>query len=589
MILRAFREHLRVIALPLTIGLILALLNAFCDLFMPTVMAWIVDEGIVPKDTDKLWFYGGIMFLVCILAAGIKYAKNVCAITCANGFARALRRSLFAKGLTLSQEDVRSIGAAGLITRNTNDVQQVSGTIDAFVRMMVRIPITCIGGLILAFMQDARIALLILSVVPVIALLSGFMIAKSMPLFQSIQKGLDLFNLRLREQLGGVRVIRAFNRTKDEEARLYEAGENIRSATTSVERLLGLLNPLMTFFVNLTIMGMILYAVLTANTGAIKLGALLACIQYANQILMAIVQTSMLFSRIPRAAVSMKRMDEVLSIVPKVRDRDDAQTPDFDYSKPLLRFEHVSYRFAGANNDVLQDISFTLEKGSINAIIGATGSGKSTILSLIERFIDCTKGRVLLYGVDISSIPQKTLRSFFGYVPQNPYLFSGTLEENLKMGKADATSEEMDAALSIAQAEEFVKTWDDDLAHELSAGGTNVSGGQRQRLSIARALNRHCALFLFDDSFSALDFATDARLRRALRKNMGDTALLLVAQRVGTVMDADQILVLDQGRLCGLGTHEELMQSCQIYREIVSSQLDQHDLEGKSEKGGVYA
>ncbi len=583
------------IAVPLCIGLFLALLNAFCDLFMPTIMAWIVDEGIVPKDLNKLWFYGGIMLLVSVLAAGIKYAKNVCAITCANGFARALRRSLFAKGLTLSQEDVRSVGAAGLITRNTNDVQQVSQTIDAFVRMMVRIPITCIGGLILAFMQDTRIALLILSVVPIIALLSAFMISRSMPLFQNIQKSLDLFNLRLREQLNGVRVIRAFNRTRDEEERLLEAGESIRTNMTHVERLLGILNPLMTFFVNLTIMAMILYAVLTANHGAIRLGALLACIQYANQILMAIVQTSMLFSRIPRAMVSMKRMNEVLSITPKVRDAENADPePAFDKTKPLLAFEHVSYRFEGASGDVLSDINFTISRGSVNAIIGATGSGKSTILSLIERFIDCTQGRILLYGVDIKTIPQKTLRSFFGYVPQNPYLFSGTLEENLRMGKKDASTEEMDLALSIAQAEEFVSSWDDDLAHELSAGGTNVSGGQRQRLSIARALNRDCDLYLFDDSFSALDFATDAKLRQAFRKNMGDTALLLVAQRVGTVMDSDQILVLDQGCLCGLGTHEELMQTCSVYQEIVTSQLSQEDLENNSllaseGKGGVFA
>lgn len=331
-LLHSFRKHLRLIACPLAIGLTLALLNAFCDLFMPTVMAWIVDEGIVPRDMDRLLYFGGIMLLVSVLAAGIKYAKNVCAILCANNFAKAMRRSLFQKVMTLSQEDISRFGAAALITRNTNDVTQVSTVIDAFVRMMVRIPITCIGGLVLAFLQDWRIALIILCVVPLIGLLSAWMISKSVPLFSTIQKALDLFNKRLREQLSGIRVLRAFNRAQDEEQRLYEAGETIRTATTRVERLLGILNPLMTFLVNATILGMILYAVLWADSGFLRLGALLACIQYANQILMAIVQTSMLFSRIPRALVSMHRMDEVLSIEPAVKDALNAlqapYTPD---------------------------------------------------------------------------------------------------------------------------------------------------------------------------------------------------------------------------------------------------------------------
>lgn len=553
-------------------GLTLALLNAASDLFLPTVMAKIVDEGVAKGDIAYLKHETVIMLIAAGCAVVIKYGKNICAIKSGNGYARNQRQALFEHIMRFSPADAETFGAASLITRATSDVTQVSNIIDTFVRMMVRIPITCIGGLVLTFALDPEMAWVILAVVPLIFLISIRAFMSTLPHFSRIQTLLDKLSTLLRENLSGIRVVRAFNREKYEEKRIDETNGALADTTMAAEMTLEALNPLMTLLVNLTVVALVAFAILRSGSGGTKIGVLIACIQYANQILSSVVQTSMLFSRIPRAAVSIRRIAEVMEKEPSVLDglkgEEDLRRTE---GEEIVRFEHVSYYFPKGKEDTVHDLSFSLEKGKTTAIIGSTGAGKTTIVRLLERFFDVTGGRILFKGEDIRDLSQKALRDRIAPVLQKAYLFSGSLAYNLQMG-SEGTEAEMEEALEIAQAREFTDAFPEGLEHRLAAGGNDLSGGQKQRLTIARALMRKADLYIFDDSFSALDFATDARLRAALRPRLKDAAVLIIAQRVSTIRDADTILVMDAGRLIASGTHDELMASSGVYREIASSQ-----------------
>ena len=567
-------SQIRKIKWPLSLGLMLALLNAASDLFLPTVMQKIVDNGVAEGDLNYVLRMAKVMLIAAALAICIKYCKNICAIKTGNGYARNMRHDLFEKVLTLSPHQVDAYGAATLITRTTNDVTQISNILDAFVRMMVRFPITCIGGIILTFSLDREIAWIILAVVPVIFIISTYVFMSALPLFKKIQNALDRLNRLLRENLSGIRVIRAFNREADHRNRVDQVNGELEESNVEAETRLGELQPLMTLLVNLTIVGMVVYAIFRAKNGTAKTGVLIACIQYASQILSSVMQSSMLFSRIPRAAVSARRIDEVMKTEPEISDPETASPADLDPSAPVIEFSHVSYHFPGAEADVIHDLSFRLEKGKVTALIGATGSGKTTVIRLMERFFDCTDGSILLHGRDIRTLSQQETRGYLSPVLQKSYLFSGTLRYNLALANEAAGTDDsgMYSALDTAQARIFTDLFPEGLEHTIAQGGTDLSGGQKQRLSIARALMRPAEVFLFDDSFSALDFHTDTALRQALKPRLKEAAVLIIAQRISTITEADEILVMEDGRLIASGTHESLLADCPVYREIAASQ-----------------
>ena len=569
-----FRKQLRAIRGSVSLGLTLAVLNAGCDLFWPTIIATIVDDGILVGNADHIRKMLIVMVCVGLFAAVVKYSKNCCAVISGNRYARNTRRDLFEKVLSLPSGDVSRMGTASLLTRCTNDISAIGLTLDQFIRMMVRIPLTCIGGMILAFALDWRMALIILAVIPLIAWLSLRMLRSTMPKYGQLQNALDRFNRVLRERLWAVRVIRVFCKDAFEQDRLEDASGEMCDVSTDVERRIGLISPLMTMLVNLTILLLVLYAAHMGLKGMVHIGALISCIQYANQILMAILQSAMLLSRLPRTAVSIRRIEDVMAHVPSVAD-EGVELPDAQAD--TLTFDHVSYRFPASHEDALHDVCFSIRKGETIAVIGSTGCGKSTLVNLAERFIDPTGGCIRLGETDITHITQKELRKRLSVVPQQAFLFEGTIRDNLLYGDPHATEEEMLRALDIAQATEFVLSFEEGLDHIVSSGGTNLSGGQRQRLSIARALLRKPDFYLFDDSFSALDLKTDAAVRQGLKSAMGDAGYLIVAQRVSTIRHADRILVLDTGRVVGFDRHDALLRTCPVYRQIVQSQYEGGD------------
>ncbi|MCQ2558980.1 MAG: ABC transporter ATP-binding protein/permease, partial [Oscillospiraceae bacterium] len=533
-----FKQQLRKVAPWLCLGLVMALLNAACDLFWPAVISSIVDKGIRAGNADHIRRTLFLMGGVAILSAVVKYSKNTCAILTGNRYCRNMRQAFFDKILSLSSSNVARFGAATLVTRCTNDITAIGSTLDAFIRVMVRIPITCLGGLVLAFAQDWRMALIILAVIPFLLVFSIWMLRTTTPIYASIQTSLDSFNRVLREKLWGVRVVRVFCRDGYEKARLDEANAEMAEKTMAVERRIAVLNPLMTLVVNLTILVLVVYAARRATLGTLQIGVLISCIMYANQILMSVVQSAMLLSRLPRTAVSVRRIEEVMQTQPSVPDT-GTRSPSGNTDE--IRFDHVSFRFPDAQTDTLKDLNFTIRKGQVTAIIGATGSGKTTLLHLLERFYDPSSGAVYLGDTDLRDLPQAQLRRRFSVVPQQAFLFEASIRDNLHYGCEDATDDELNLALQAAQAAEFVNAFDDGLDHAVASGGSNLSGGQRQRLSIARALLRRPDFFLLDDSFSALDLKTDAAVRKGLRQVAPDCAFVIVAQRIATIRDADQI------------------------------------------------
>ncbi len=555
---------------------LLALAQALAILYLPNLMADIVDNGIIKGDTNYIWKIGGIMGLVTLAGTtcaviGIFYSSKV-----ATGFGRIIRAKIFTHVEQFSLHEFDSVSTASLITRTTNDTTQVQQLLVIVLNMMITAPMILIVGIILALNQDVGLSWILLVLIPILVGAIVLLITRATPLFRMMQIKLDKINLILDEGLSGVRVVRAFDRTKYEEQRFDVANQDVTDIAIRVNRLIAILMPMMMLVVNLSSVAILWFGGMRVDSGAIQIGAMIAFLQYAMQILFALMMISMMFVMFPRAAASATRLNEVLDIEPEIRDAEKVRHADQE--RGYVEFRDVTFSYPGAEEPALSNISFTAHPGEITAIIGGTGAGKTTLVSLIPRFYDIDSGNILIDGVDLREVSQAELREKIGFVPQKAILFSGSIIDNLRYGKEDASDEEMQHAAETAQATEFISGMADGFQSTISQGGTNVSGGQKQRLSIARALVRRPEIYIFDDSFSALDFKTDARLRSALKKETLDSTVLIVAQRVSTIMDADRIIVLEDGRIVGMGTHKELMETSEVYHEIVSSQLSMEEI-----------
>ena len=558
---------------------VLAFLQAMANLYLPTLFANIVDNGIIKGDTGYIWRTGGIMLLITLagtIAAvvGIFFSSQV-----ATGFGKIIRARLFTHVSQFSLHEFDSVSASSLITRTTNDTTQVQQVMILMLNMMITAPFTLIAGIILALNQDVGLTWILVVVIPILVGTIVLLMSQAIPLFRIMQKKLDKLNLILDEGLTGVRVVRAFDRQKYEEHRFDEANLDLTNVAIKVNRLVASLMPIMMLCLNFSSVAILWFGAIRINNGQMQVGALIAFLQYAMLILFALLMISMMFIMLPRAAASADRINEVLAIEPEIKDTDHVKRAD--KQKGYVEFQNVTFSYPGAEEPAISHISFSAVPGEVTAIIGGTGSGKSTLVSLIPRFYDIddgTGGHLLADGVDVREMSQEHLRSKIGFVPQKAVLFSGTVAENIRYGKEDATDEEVRHAADVAQATEFISEMQDGFNSVIAQGGTNVSGGQKQRLSIARALVRKPEIYVFDDSFSALDFKTDSRLRAALKQETRESTVLIVSQRVSTIMDADQIIVLDEGRIAGIGTHRDLMRSSEVYREIVSSQLSLEEI-----------
>ncbi|HXT37207.1 MAG TPA: ABC transporter ATP-binding protein [Chloroflexota bacterium] len=556
--------------------LVLVFLQSLANLYLPTLMARIVDNGIIHKDIGYIMGIGGLMLLIsaggliCALIAAYLSAKV------ASGFGRIVRGQLFTRVESFSQHEFDTFGTATLITRTTNDVTQVQMVTVVIFRMMLSAPLTGIGGIIMALSLDRPLTLVLAVAVPALILAIALIAKGAVPLFRLMQLKLDRLNLVLREGLTGIRVVRAFNRVGHERLRFQDANADLTDNAVRANRIMALLMPVLMLVMNLTSVAIIWFGAIRIDHGDMQVGSLIAFTQYAMQIMFALLMVSMMFVMIPRAAAAAVRINEVLDTVADITDPADPSRADAE--RGFVEFAHVGFSYPGAEQPALSDVTFSARPGEVTAIIGGTGSGKSTLVNLIMRFYDVDSGAVLVDGVDVRQMSQATLRAKIGFVPQKTMLFTGSISDNLRYGKQDATEPELLHAAATAQATEFISTMSDGLEAVMAQGGANVSGGQKQRLAIARALVRRPEIYLFDDSFSALDFKTDARLRAALKRETTDATVLIIAQRVATVMDADRIIVLDEGRIAGMGTHRELMRTCEIYREIVSSQLSAEEI-----------
>jgi ATP-binding cassette subfamily B protein len=555
---------------------VLAFVQAMANLYLPTLMADIVDNGIIKGDTGYIWQIGGLMMLVTLggtLAAvvGIFFSSQV-----ATGLGRIIRARLFTHVAQFSLHEFDTVSASSLITRTTNDTTQVQQVLIIALNVMITAPFTLIAGIILAINQDVGLSWILVVVIPVLVASIVILMSKAIPLFRSMQTKLDKINLILDEGLTGVRVVRAFDRQKHEEHRFDEANLDLTNVAIKVNRLVASLMPIMMLCLNLSSIAILWFGAIRINNGEMQIGALFAFLQYAMLILFSLLMVSMMFIMLPRAAASADRINEVLAIEPEIKDA--GQVRRADEKQGYVEFQDVTFSYPGAEEPALCNISFSATPGEVTAIIGGTGAGKSTLVSLIPRFYDIDSGSILVDGVDVREMSQAHLRAKIGFVPQKAVLFSGTIAENIRYGKQDAFDEEVSHAAEVAQATEFISEMRDGFDAVIAQGGTNVSGGQKQRLAIARALVRKPEIYVFDDSFSALDFKTDARLRAALKRETLDATVLIVSQRVSTVMDADQIIVLDEGNIVGIGAHRTLMRTSEVYREIVSSQLSLEEI-----------
>ncbi|MFL1676320.1 ABC transporter ATP-binding protein [Paenibacillus thiaminolyticus] len=574
--MKLFR-FLKPFRLPVAFVLGLVFFQSLAELYLPTLMSDIVDIGIVSGDTAYIWKMGGWMLLVAAGGTLCAIGGSYLSAKVASGFGRNLRRRLFTHVENFSLQEFDKIGTASLITRTTNDITQVQQVLVMILRMMISAPMMCIGGIIMAVSKDAKLTLVLAVVIPVLALAIFAVAGKGIPLFKAMQKKLDKLNLVLRENLTGIRVIRSFNRINHEKTRFNEANADLTGTALKVNRIMASMMPIMMITLNFSTIAIIWFGSIRIDNGSMQVGSLMAFIQYAMQIMFSVIMVSIIFVMIPRASASAARINEVLSMEPEIHDPSEPKRASAA-RRAHIQFDNVTFSYPGAEMPALSNISFETGPGEMTAIIGGTGAGKSTLISLIPRFYDIESGSIRVNGVDVREWKQEELREKIGLVPQKAVLFTGTVADNIRYGKEDATDEEVKHAAEIAQAMEFISHMPEGFDAPIAQGGTNVSGGQKQRLSIARALVRRPEIYIFDDSFSALDFKTDAKLRAALRPETRDAAVLLVAQRVSTVMDADRIIVLDEGKIAGIGTHRELMETCPVYREIVSSQLSEEEI-----------
>ncbi|MDG0789826.1 ABC transporter ATP-binding protein/permease [Cohnella ginsengisoli] len=557
----------------------LILLQSLSELYLPTLMADIVDEGIVKRggDTAYILRIGGFMLAVALVGTGVSILASYYSSRISAGFGRLVRGKVFSRVEQYSLQEFDKIGTASLITRTTNDINQVQQVLMMMLRMMVMAPMMSIGGIIMAVSKDARLSLVLVVAVPVLVLTIVLVARKGIPLFRVIQKKLDKLNLVLREGLTGIRVIRSFGRIGHEQARFVEANRDLTDTSVRVNQIMAVLWPLMMLIMNFSSVAIIWFGGLRVSHGHMEVGDLMAFLQYAMQIMFSMLMLSMMFVMVPRASASAVRINEVLEMSPVVNDAPHARAGRTEL-RGVVEFDDVTFSYPGAEQPALKNVSFRADPGEVTAIIGGTGSGKSTLVNLIPRFYDVDSGSIRIGGTDVRERPQTELRSQIGLVPQKAVLFTGSIADNIRYGKEDATDEELRHAAEIAQAADFINGMEGGYGAHIAQGGTNVSGGQKQRLSIARALVRRPDIYIFDDSFSALDFKTDAKLRAALKSETTEATVLIVAQRVSTVMDADRIIVLDDGEIAAVGTHKQLLQSSEIYKEIVSSQLTEEEI-----------
>ncbi|MBB6406870.1 ATP-binding cassette subfamily B protein [Arthrobacter sp. AZCC_0090] len=547
------------------------LAQSIASLYLPTLNADIIDEGVAKGDTGYILGMGSLMLLITLLQIACSVTAVYFGAKAAMGLGRDLRGAIFTRVGEFSEQEVTRFGAPSLITRSTNDVQQVQQLVLMTCTLMVAAPILSIGGVIMAVRQDAQLSWLIAVSVPVLLVAVGLIVSRMVPLFRKMQVRIDTVNRVLREQLAGIRVVRAFVREDMETERFASANQDVTEMALRAGRLMALMFPVVMLVLNVSSVAVIWFGSFRIDDGSMQVGTLIAFLSYLMQILMSVMMATFMAVMIPRAAVSADRIGQVLETQSSVRPPENPVTETAGRGE--LELLDVGFAYPGAEQPVLNGISFQARAGQTTAIIGSTGAGKTTLVNLLPRLFDASSGSVRIDGVDVRDLHPDLLWGHIGLVPQKPYLFSGTVRSNLLYGKPDATEEELWRALSIAQAQDFVEEMEGGLDAPISQGGTNVSGGQRQRLAIARALVKQPELYIFDDSFSSLDTATDARLRQALKRHTSGATMVIIAQRVSSIADAEQILVLDDGHLVGRGTHDELLETSETYREIVSSQL----------------
>ncbi|MEU0695471.1 ABC transporter ATP-binding protein [Streptomyces niveus] len=571
MLLRLLRTHLVPYKRAIGLLVVLQLLQTCASLYLPTLNADIIDNGVVTGDTGYIMEFGALMIAVSVVQVIGQIGAVYYGARTASALGRDVRAAIFDRVQSFSAREVGQFGAPSLITRTTNDVQQVQMLVLMSFTLMVSAPIMCVGGIVMALGQDVPLSAVLLAVVPVLGISVSLIVKRMRPLFRTMQERLDTVNRVLREQITGNRVIRAFVRDEYEKKRFEGANTELTEMQLATGRLMALMFPVVMTVVNVSSVAVVWFGAHRIDSGGMQIGALTAFLAYLMQIVMAVMMATFMFMMVPRAEVCAERIEEVL-------DTRSSVVPPKDPVLTLRRHGHLEvrgaeFRYPGAEEPVLREVSLTARPGETTAVIGSTGSGKSTLLGLVPRLVDATAGEVLVDGEDVRGLDPALLARTVSLVPQKPYLFSGTVATNLRYGNPDATDEELWHALDVAQAKEFVTDLEGGLNAPVAQGGTNVSGGQRQRLAIARTLVQRPEIYLFDDSFSALDYATDAALRAALERETAEATVVIVAQRVSTIRDADRIIVMDEGRVVGEGRHHELMAENETYREIVLSQL----------------
>ncbi|HUD44959.1 MAG TPA: ABC transporter ATP-binding protein [Patescibacteria group bacterium] len=564
----------------LAVILLLAIGQSVANLYLPTLMGDIVNNGIAAFDTGYIWRTGGLMVLVAIggtvcSVVGIYFSSRV-----ATGMCKKIRSEIFNKVQEFSLHEFNIVSTASLITRTTNDTTQVQQVMVLMLSWLITAPITLVVGIVLALNEDVGLSWILVAITPVLVGVIMVLLFKAVPLFSVMQVKLDRLNLILDENLTGVRVVRAFDRIKHEEERFDVANHDVTDVAIKVNQLVAIMMPVMMLLINISSVAIIWFGSQRVAGDNLEIGAMFSFMQYATQILFALLMVALMFIMIPRAEASAARINEVLEIEPDIKDAEKVNITT--KLRGYVEFQNVTFSYHGAEKSALSDISFKTSPGTTTAIIGGTGSGKSTLVNLIPRFYDVSGGRVIVDGVETREMPQEYLRAKIGFIPQKAVLFAGTINDNLRYGKEDATESEIKHAADVAQASEFIEKMPDKFNSQIAQGGTNVSGGQMQRLSIARALVRKPEIYIFDDTFSALDFKTDAKLRAALKQETQNSTVIIVAQRVSTVVDADQIIVLDEGRIAGIGTHKNLMKTCDVYKGIVTSQLSAAEIAEES-------
>ena len=571
MLIQLMRTYLRPYTREVTIVVALVLVQTIANLYLPNLNADIINNGVAKGDIPYIWRTGAVMLGITLVLGVLAVGGVYWASLTSQGVGRDLRAAVFGRVQDFSAREMNRFGTASLITRNTNDVQQIQLFLQIALTLMVMGPIMAVGGVIMALREDVQLSALLVVVIPVLAVIVGFMFVFAVPLFRSLQVKIDRINQVLREQIMGVRVIRAFIREDNESRRFETANYDLTSTALRVNRIFVIAFPAVLAVMNLTTVAVLWFGGHLVDSGQMPIGNMTAFLQYIMQILMSLLMAIGLVILVPRAEASAARLHQVVTSRPSIEETADPITPA--ELTGVVEFRDVTFGYPGGEKPVLQDIAFAIRPGETTAIIGGTGSGKTTLLNLIPRFFDVSSGAVAVDGVDVREQALEQLWSRMGIVPQRAYLFSGTVASNLRFGNEHATDEDLWHALEVAQARDFVQEMAGGLDAPIDQGGTNVSGGQRQRLAIARALVKRPTIYLFDDCFSALDAGTDARLRAALRADTRNATVLIVAQRVSTIMHADRIVVLDEGRVVGIGTHDQLMQTCEPYREIVDSQL----------------